>query len=524
MKRRDVLKAGLAGSLFLPVPYAWVWAQDAKEGALKLLKAPKVALVVGNGKYKDAPELKNAPNDAKAIAEALKGTGFAVTMLLDTGREALIQAIRDYVNGMEKQKAVGLFYFAGHGVQLDWRNYMLPIDAVIDKIEDVAKQSVDIARLMEGLVKAANPMNIIILDACRENPFGEAKKPAQKGLSQMDAPTHTILAYATSPGNVASDGDGANGLYTENLLREMKVPEAKIEDVFKRVRLGVRRKSNGAQIPWESTSLEDDFWFLPPRELKKLSEEDKERAFKEELAFWEKVQDAAAPAPLEDYLRRYPNGNYAELAQLQLDRVLAKQGEKKIVVAPQEGNPYTKGSAEANTNFKVGDSYTNRVSELISRVEKNAFTMTVVEITDTEVIFDNGIITDLLGNLRRNRRGGTFSPRQQYPLEYAVGKRWTTRFLTTGIKGITGTSVLDLHIAARERITVPAGSFDTFRIEGHGYTTGLPGGDVELRPKWWMAPAQVRWPIRSEDNRKSTRAGGRILAADLVELVSFKQG
>ena len=169
---------------------------------------------------------------------------------------------------MEQKKHVGLFYFAGHGVQLDWRNYLLPIDAVIDKIEDVAKQSVDIARLMEGLTKAANPMNVIILDACRENPFGTAKPVAQKGLSQMDAPTQTILAYATSPGNVASDGDGANGLYTENLLREIKVPEAKIEDVFKRVRLGVRRKSNGAQIPWESTSLEEDFWFLPPKSLK----------------------------------------------------------------------------------------------------------------------------------------------------------------------------------------------------------------------------------------------------------------
>src|SRR5258706_13509618 len=139
MERRSVLKAGLAaGSLFLPLPYAWVWAQGS-DGALKLLKAPKMALVVGNGKYKDAPELKNAPNDAKAVAEALKGSGFEVKILLDTGREALVGAIRDYVHAMEQKGSVGLFYFAGHGVQLDWRNYMLPIDAVIDKIEDVAK-------------------------------------------------------------------------------------------------------------------------------------------------------------------------------------------------------------------------------------------------------------------------------------------------------------------------------------------------------------------------------------------------
>src|SRR5258706_4878792 len=123
-KRRDILKASLgASAMFLPLPYAWVWGQQ--DGALKLLKAPKVALVVGNGKSKDAPELKNAPNDAKAVAETLKASGFAVTLLLETNRDALIGAIRNYVHTMEQTKAVGLFYFAGHGVQLDWRNYML---------------------------------------------------------------------------------------------------------------------------------------------------------------------------------------------------------------------------------------------------------------------------------------------------------------------------------------------------------------------------------------------------------------
>ena len=149
-KRREILKAGLgAGALFLPAPYAWVWAQQS-DGALKLLRAPKVALVIGNGKYKDAPELKNAPNDARAVADALKASGFEVTMKLDTGRAELIEAIRAYVHLMEQKKHVGLFYFAGHGVQLDWRNYMLPVDAVIDTVEDVAKASVDVARLKIG--------------------------------------------------------------------------------------------------------------------------------------------------------------------------------------------------------------------------------------------------------------------------------------------------------------------------------------------------------------------------------------
>ena len=518
--RRSVLRAGVAaGSLFLPLPFARVWAQS--DGALTLLRLPKLALVVGNGGYK-GPRSKTRPTTRKRSVTLLRTSGFAVTTRLDATRAEMVAAMQAYVKELAAKKCVGLFYYAGHGIQLDWKNYMLPVDAEVDTIEDVQKQAVEVNSLIQGLTKAANPLNIIILDACRDNPFGTAKRPSQKGLSQMDAPTRTLLAYATAPGNVASDGDGVNGLYTEHLLREIKVPEAKIEDVFKRVRLGVRRKSNGAQIPWESTSLEEDFWFLPPAQLKKLSDEEKERLFQEELAVWEKVQDATAPGPLEEYLRRYPNGNFSELAQLHLDRVLAKQGEKKILIASQEGNPFTKGSAEANTNFKVGDSYTNRVSDLFTGIEQSTFTMTVAQITESEVIFDNGVVTDLLGNVRRTHRGGRFSPRQQYPLEYAVGKRWTTRFESTNRQGAVGMSVLDLHIAARERITVPAGTFDAFRIEGHGFTNGLPVGVVEMRPKWWMAPDQVRLPIRAEDNRTATR-GKRILVAQRTDLVSFKQ-
>ena len=518
--RRSVLQAGVAaGSLFLPLPFAWVWAQS--DGALTLLRLPKVALVVGNGGYKGAP-LRNPTNDAKAIGDALKESGFAVTMMLDATRTEMVAAVQAYVKELEAKKCVGLFYYAGHGVQLDWRNYMLPVDAEVDTVEDVQKQAVEVNTLIQGLAKASNALNIIVLDACRDNPFGTARRPPQKGLSQLDAPARTILAYATSPGNVASDGDGANGLYTEHLLREIKVAETKIEDVFKRVRLGVRRKSNGAQIPWESTSLEEDFWFFPPAQLKKLSDDEKERLFQDELALWEKVQKAAAPGPLEDYLRRYPNGKFCELAQLQLDRVLARQGEKKLLAASQEGNPFTKGSAEADTNFAVGDSYTNRSSDLFTGIEQSTHTMTVARITESEVIFSNGVVTDLLGNVRETHRGGRFSSRQQYPLEYVVGKRWTTRFESTNRQGATGTSVLDLHIAARERITVPAGTFDAFRIEGHGFTTGLPVGVVEMRPRWWMAPDQVRQPIRAEDHRTAKR-GTRILVAQRTDLVSFKQ-
>ena len=519
-KRRRILKGGIAaGSLFLPQPWAWVWAQS--EGTVKLLKAPKLALVVGNGKYKDAPELKNPPNDAKAVGEALKASGFEVTMKIDTGREELVAAIRDYVHLVEQRKCVGLFYFAGHGVQLAWRNYMLPIDAVIDKIGDMATQSVDIERLMQGLTKAANPMNVIILDACRENPFGKDFRVEHKGLSQMDAPNLTLLAYATSPGNVASDGEGSNGLYTENLLREIKVPEAKIEDVFKRVRLAVRKKTNGAQIPWESTSLEEDFWFIPPKALQRQSEEEQQRLFEEELALWEKIDGAKSPGPFEDYLRRYPGGKFTELAQLQLERALARAGEKKIEIVQQKDNPYTKGSAIADTAYKVGDTYVYRILDLKTRAEKRIQTGTVVKITDGEVVYDSGNVTDLLGNVLRNRDGRRFSPRQQYPLEYAVGRQWHSRFTASTRRGDKeGVTDTDSRIVTRETVTVPAGTFFAFRVEANGRTVFNDETSMS-KVKRWHAPDQVRRVVAYEE--VLLRGDGRVAIAERAELVSFKQ-
>ena len=515
--RRRVLRGAVAaGSLFLPSPYAWVWAQS--EGTIRLLRAPKVALLVGNGKYKDAPELKNPPNDARAIGDALKAAGFEVTMKLDTGREQLIEAIRDYVHAMEQKKCVGLFYFAGHGVQLAWRNYMLPVDAVIDKIEDMAKQSVDIERLMEGLTKAANPMNVIILDACRENPFGKDFRVEHKGLSQMDAPIRTLLAYATSPGNVASDGSGANGLYTENLLREIKVPEAKIEDVFKRVRLNVRLQSKGAQIPWESTSLEEDFWFLPPKELKKASDSEEQRAFDEELAIWERIKESKAPAPLEDYLRRFPSGKYTELAQLQLDKVLAQQGEKRIAVQPQAGNPYSQGYARLDTNHKVGDYYEYRLLDPRTGSKTGDERQEITAISETEVQFSHGLVVDRMGNTRRLSTGHRYTDNQNAPVEFYIGRKWGTKYRSfpPGVPERVRVMVeMEYRIASREKLTVPAGVFDCFKVEGRGFRAG-PQGRFDMKFDFWYAPEAVRRPVAFE--RYGSPEGDK-----RGELTGFKQ-
>jgi uncharacterized caspase-like protein len=498
-----------------------------------VITAPRRALVIGNSAYSEGP-LRNPASDARAIANELNGQGFEVVLGLDLRRDEMLKLIGDYSAGLAQTKPVALFYFAGHGLQLAWRNYLVPVDASIKSAADVQAQCFDVNSLIDGIRKARNPMNVIILDACRDDPFGKSE---QKGLSQLDAPPGTLLAYATSPGNTASDGDGANGLYTEHLLREMKVPEAKIEDVFKRVRLGVRRRSNGEQIPWESTSLEEDFWFIPPRDVRKAAEAEAERTFQQELALWEKIDGAQDVRAFEDYLRRYPSGRFTEIAQMQLDELLRRQGEKRIEAASQAGNPFTQGSARADLAYKVGDSYSyirmkRETRELIERIERR-----VAEITDRHVIFGKGQrVMDRLGNLVRQGDGRRFSPRQDEPLEYFVGKRWSTRFTSKiegrGHGGETDQVELDYRITRRERVTVAAGTFDCFVTEAQGYVYTPGGMTLELRLKNWKAPGQVRGAIISEQFRKvhatsgravSGRMPGTVLTDERIELVAYTQ-
>jgi hypothetical protein len=282
----------------------------------------------------------------------------------------------------------------------------------------------------------------------------------------------------------------------------------------------VRRKSEGQQIPWESTSLEDDFYFLPPQHIRKFSEAELAKAFNEELAIWERIQKSPEPGPFEDYLRRYPNGNFSELAQLHLEGVLAKQGEKKIVVAPQEGNPFTKGSAAANTNFKIGDSYSYRVLDYFSRVEQSRVTDTVLQINDDKVVFDSGLVTDLLGNNLRLRNGVQFTPNQALPLEYAVGKRWVTRFNVISPNGQTGAVAGDVRVAGREVITVPAGTFDTFRIEIRTYVDFPHLARATNETNYWMAPDKLRLQVVRE---QVGRRNNQPFVAERYELTSFKQ-
>lgn len=510
-------------------------------GDAAVLTAPRRALVIGNSAYA-VGSLKNPVNDASAIAAELAKQGFAVTRGMDLERDPMLAAIDAFAAEIARAKAVGLFYFAGHGLQLSWRNYLVPVDARLESPADIRARCVDVHALIEGVAKAANPMNLIILDACRDNPFGPEARTEQKGLSQLDAPPGTLLAYATSPGNIASDGEGANGLYTEHLLKEMRVPETQIEDVFKRVRLGVRRRSQGRQIPWESTSLEQDFWFIPPKDLvREAQEEELEQAFRAELDLWERLAGSKDAAALEEYLRRYPSGHFAELAQLRLDRLLAAQGEKKIEIVSSPRNPYTAGAARSDVAFQIGDSYSYAHLERDTRKELRRSSTTVIEVNDNEVIFDKGMILDRLGNTIQAGGGGRrFTPRQDLPLEYAVGRKWTTRFSVRNRKGMSSRSYFHFRITGRETIAVPAGTFECFVIEGEGYAVNDNNFSIRLGLKRWMCPERVRRPVAAEQFRKvegrigpkptlfrrpkppAARKGG-VINDERIELVAFRQ-
>ena len=243
----------------------------------------RVALIIGNAAYMNVPSLANSSNDAREMAKTMRKLGFKVIDVVDADKQTMDKALEDIQKLLNTKQAIAMLYYAGHGLQLDWHNYMVPIDANLRKAQDVPNQTIDIEKVIKVFKIAQTRMNIVVLDACRDNPFPAST--ATNGLAQMDAPPGTYLAFATAPGNVAEDGDqeSGNGLFTQYLIKELKTP-ARIEDVFKRVRLQVRQKSQGRQIPWDSSSLEEDFALndgaahtITPAELLQEAKEAKEK-------------------------------------------------------------------------------------------------------------------------------------------------------------------------------------------------------------------------------------------------------
>jgi len=222
-------------------------------------KERRIALVIGNSDYKSSP-LINPVNDAQDMAAALINLGFEVIHKQDAGQREMEESIRSFGTKLRKG-GVGLFYYAGHGMQIGERNYLIPTDAEVYKEIDVKYESVDAGRVLDEMHDAGNGLNIVLLDACRDNPFARSFRTNSRGLARMDAPTGTFIAYATAPGSIAADGEGRNGIFTRHLLKNMSAPGFKIEDIMKQVRIGVMQETRNRQVPWQASSLTGNFYF-----------------------------------------------------------------------------------------------------------------------------------------------------------------------------------------------------------------------------------------------------------------------
>ena len=220
----------------------------------------RLALVIGNSSYDFSP-LRNPANDATDMASTLQGLGFNVILKKNADLQSIEEALEDFGNRLRKG-GTGLFYYAGHGVQIGGVNYLIPVSARIKKESDIKYVALDAGRILDEMANANNGLNIVIMDACRDNPYPAKFRSASRGLAIVsNAPIGTFISYSTGPGQVAQDGYGRNSPYTATLLEYIKLPGLTIEQVFKGVRQKLSRATGGKQIPWELSSLQGEFYF-----------------------------------------------------------------------------------------------------------------------------------------------------------------------------------------------------------------------------------------------------------------------
>jgi formylglycine-generating enzyme required for sulfatase activity len=231
---------------------------------------PRIALVIGNSNYSgDLPKLPNPANDAELMTATLKKLGFKVVEVRDADLNRMNKAVRDFSNLLEGagKQAVGLFFYAGHGLQIDGENWLIPVNAKIERSADAEFEALAASKILGQMQFAENSLNIVILDACRNNPLSRGMRSASTGLAKMDAPLGSFIAYSTAPGQTAADGKGSNSPYTAALAKAIMKPGIAIEEAFRDTRVEVLAATAKEQIPWEASSLTGAFSFNPGQKV-----------------------------------------------------------------------------------------------------------------------------------------------------------------------------------------------------------------------------------------------------------------
>jgi uncharacterized caspase-like protein len=289
----------------------------------------RVALVIGNSEYGPAiGKLKNPANDAKLMAETLKGLGFSVDLVLDADQKAMKRAVKSFGAKLRDagSEATGLFYYAGHGVQVEGTNFLLPVGAEIEAEADVEIESIAADDVMTQMQSAGNAVNLVFLDACRNNPLARTSRSATRGLARLDAPRGSFVGYSTAPGDVAADGDGANSPYALALVQELKTPGISIEEAHRNVRAKVLAESGNKQTPWDSSSLTGAVVLVekaPEPASQPIAQPapqpqpqvQQQASVDREVVFWESIKSSSDASDFEAYLAQYPNGTFVALAK-----------------------------------------------------------------------------------------------------------------------------------------------------------------------------------------------------------------
>ncbi|MBF0093513.1 MAG: SUMF1/EgtB/PvdO family nonheme iron enzyme [Alphaproteobacteria bacterium] len=279
----------------------------------------RVALVIGNAAYPTSP-LANPVNDARAMAAKLKDVGFEVLLRENATKAQMEDAIGLFGEKLSAD-ATGLMFYAGHGMQVNGRNYLVPVDARIASEQRVKLETVDAEVVLDQMAAAKARVSLVILDACRNNPFERRWRGGSSGLATMNAPEGTLVAYATAPGKVAADGEERNGLYTGELLKVLGEPGLPVEEVFKRVRVAVSRASNGGQTPWEASSLTGDLYFVPKGgavAAPSPSPSSSPVPVDADAMTCEALKGSGSAGAFEEYLRQFPNGQCVPYVRVRL--------------------------------------------------------------------------------------------------------------------------------------------------------------------------------------------------------------
>jgi len=477
----------------------------------------RIALVVGNAAYRNDP-LDNPVNDARLIAQALKQSGFSVALQENLDRRGLVNALREFGNRLG-ENTIAVLYYAGHGLQLRDRNYLIPVDAEIRSEDEIPIAGVDLGFMLGRMSHARSRINIVILDACRNNPF-VGKTVAAQGLAQMDAPVGTLLAYATAPGKLAADGSGANSLYATHLAKHLLAPGLPVEHVFKRVREAVVRETSQQQVPWESSSLQGEFAFVPGVAAAREAPADVEAAG--ELAFWSSIQASTRADEYRAYLRQYPNGRFVALAQTRIAAYTsAAPAPPTTAAAGPDALPNTLPRAgdtwryRVQDQFRIGDLFlTAKVDEVTADGVAESWTTTSdAKLRTTLVSLEPGFTA---------LPGWALTPPEFSPYLMAAGG--LRRGMADQPRRVEQVTVpLRSSIEGEEDVVVPAGRFRAVKLVLRGQAPaltrgGAKAGSVSAEHIIWYAPAVKRIVKQTV----TTHVGSALREATSFELMEFK--